>query len=276
MSEHEAIAVTALPRAVRFSLLKTLYHCYKLRPTLRLTPEVHHDWSPFGLRKAAQQHLASDLGITPQHLSSLLTKKYYPSDELTEKAIELLSYFPDYRLFLGATQRISASGKVSVHLHFIPVHSNGEEGLLLIQPCLDWLPDPGEIFGLLEGLNEQQMREAIKRIFLTSESPGDVLDEFDSALTAEEEGDEEITLSREELEEEISVIRENIRILRGAKKDCNCEVSALPHYHVLINYDAESGDDYFEESDIKHHRFIEKLSRELSQLEEELKKRVES
>jgi hypothetical protein len=85
-------------------------------------------------------------------------------------------------------------------------------------------------------------------------------------------------LDLKELKEEIWVTKENIRLLKEAKKDCMCDTypgALRPHYHKLIYFDSESGDEYFEEDEDKHHRLIERLGRELRQLEEELKKRGE-
>jgi len=75
------------------------------------------------------------------------------------------------------------------------------------------------------------------------------------------------------LKEEIKLTKQNIRLLAKAKKDCDCSCEGGKiHYHVLVNYDAESGDQYIETSDAKHQRFIEKLRRELAHLESRLKK----
>ncbi len=73
------------------------------------------------------------------------------------------------------------------------------------------------------------------------------------------------------LKEDIRLTKANLRLLKKAKKECTCE-NKEPHYHELLNHDAESGDEYFEKSDKKHHAFIEKLSRNLVRLEDRLNK----
>ena len=74
-----------------------------------------------------------------------------------------------------------------------------------------------------------------------------------------------------ELKEEIRLTRANLRLLKKAKKTCTCE-GQKPHYHILLDYDSESGDVYLEESDAQHQRFIEKLSQSLTRLESRLGK----
>lgn len=76
---------------------------------------------------------------------------------------------------------------------------------------------------------------------------------------------EKLKQLKKELKEEILLTKRNIQILKKAKKKCTCE-GQKPHYHELINYDAESGDEYFETSDAKHQRFIEKLNRQVVRL----------
>ena len=74
-----------------------------------------------------------------------------------------------------------------------------------------------------------------------------------------------------QLKEEVRLARANIRLLKKAKKTCTCG-GQKPHYHELVHYDSESGDEYLEESDAKHQRFIERLSQSLVQLENRLGK----
>ena len=66
--------------------------------------------------------------------------------------------------------------------------------------------------------------------------------------------------------EEVRLTKSNLQLLTQAKKDCECDGRKL-HYHLLINYDAESGDIYEETSDARHARFIAKLRRRLHQVE---------
>jgi adenine C2-methylase RlmN of 23S rRNA A2503 and tRNA A37 len=74
-----------------------------------------------------------------------------------------------------------------------------------------------------------------------------------------------------ELRAEINLTKQNIQLLRTAKKNCRCG-GKRSHYHVLIHYDPESGDEYYETSDAKHQRFLDKLRRDLSRLEGRLAK----
>ena len=74
-----------------------------------------------------------------------------------------------------------------------------------------------------------------------------------------------------ELEEDIRLTKDNLRLLTKTKKSCTCFQQA-PHYHELINYDAESGSEYFETSEAKHQRCLEKLRRDLVKLESQLSK----
>ncbi len=75
-----------------------------------------------------------------------------------------------------------------------------------------------------------------------------------------------------EIEEEIRLTRENIGLLTQAKRNCDCEDSEKPHYHVLLNHDAESGDEYFETNEARHQGFLDKLRRNLVRLERRLRK----
>jgi hypothetical protein len=59
--------------------------------------------------------------------------------------------------------------------------------------------------------------------------------------------------------------KKNIGLLKKAKRDCTCE-GRKPHYHVLLSHDSESGDEYYETSDAKHHRLIERLGRQVTQI----------
>lgn len=69
-----------------------------------------------------------------------------------------------------------------------------------------------------------------------------------------------------ELKTQIRLTRRNARILGKAKKSCTCS-GQKPHYHALLHYDSESGDEYLETSETKHVKFIAKLNRQLAQLE---------
>src|SRR5437870_3596513 len=76
----------------------------------------------------------------------------------------------------------------------------------------------------------------------------------------------------ERLKDDIRVTKANLRLLQKAKKDCTCDALERPHYHVLIHYDRESGDEYLEASAPKHRNFIDKLGGDLVTLEKRLKK----
>ena len=69
-----------------------------------------------------------------------------------------------------------------------------------------------------------------------------------------------------DLEEKIELTSQNILTLKKAKKNCSCDEDPVPHYHELLNYDCESGDEYLETNDAKHKSFIDKLSREVERL----------
>jgi len=73
------------------------------------------------------------------------------------------------------------------------------------------------------------------------------------------------------LENQINLVRKNIQLLEKSKKTCSCK-NQKPHYHQLLHYDSESGDEYLETSDVKHRQFIEKLERELERLSKRRKK----
>jgi hypothetical protein len=72
-----------------------------------------------------------------------------------------------------------------------------------------------------------------------------------------------------ELREELRLTKTNIRTLKKAKKSCTCD-GKKPHYHELLAYDSESGDEYFETSDAKHKRLIERLGRDVERIESQL------
>ena len=75
-----------------------------------------------------------------------------------------------------------------------------------------------------------------------------------------------------DLEEKIELTSQNILTLKKAKKNCSCDEDPVLHYHVLIHYDSESGDEYLETSDAKHESFINELNRELERLSNRFEK----
>jgi hypothetical protein len=66
--------------------------------------------------------------------------------------------------------------------------------------------------------------------------------------------------------EETDLIIKNLEILRKAQKACTCDGSE-PHYHELLHYDTESGDEYRTETDDEHKAFMGKLERDLEKLQ---------
>ena len=74
-----------------------------------------------------------------------------------------------------------------------------------------------------------------------------------------------------ELKKQIRLTSQNVRILGKARKACTCS-EQKPHYHALLHYDSESGDEYLETSETKHEKFIAKLKRQLAQLENRAQK----
>ena len=76
------------------------------------------------------------------------------------------------------------------------------------------------------------------------------------------------------IEEEIRLTKENIALLRKARKNCNCGAEDKPHYHVMLHYDSESGDAYSETSKQEHMRFIARLNRDVVRLRKGLSKLV--
>jgi hypothetical protein len=74
-----------------------------------------------------------------------------------------------------------------------------------------------------------------------------------------------------ELKNQIRLTSRNVQILGKARKTCTCS-GQKPHYHALLHYDSESGDEYLETSETKHVKFIAKLNRQLAQLENRAQK----
>ena len=70
------------------------------------------------------------------------------------------------------------------------------------------------------------------------------------------------TKIRQTPNEHLCLLKENVQLLKKAKRDCECDGSG-PHFHVLLHHDSESGDEYFESNDAQHRRFVQKLDSEV-------------
>lgn len=67
-----------------------------------------------------------------------------------------------------------------------------------------------------------------------------------------------------EIVEEIREIKENLTILRKARRACTC-YDGKPHYHELL-WDAGMGNEYIAESKREHVAFIKELTLRLQKL----------
>lgn len=73
----------------------------------------------------------------------------------------------------------------------------------------------------------------------------------------------------------IAVLKENLEILRKAKKECDCEAVDKLHYHELVwEWDGESGNEYVAESEQEHQSFIKWLEQELQKMQRRRRKPV--